>query len=138
VHFGEAYEKIQCRLFRLVEFAIVNHIDDGIGCVGEFIGVIVTAKIAMRMIVVVVVMMVGGGGESRGGGLKEDSALGTLILLEAAALVFLSAAAVAWIVASNLDLVHLGDDFTKLERRRGADDAGDPGGYPILRVAAGF
>jgi hypothetical protein len=84
----------------------VNHIDDGIGCVGEFIGVIVTAKIAMRMIVVV--MMVGGGGESRGGGMKEDRALGTLILLEAAALVFLSAAAVARIVAPDLRFGHRG------------------------------
>jgi hypothetical protein len=136
VNFGEAHEEIPCRLFGLVEFAVVDHIDDGIGCRGEFIGVIGTAKIAMSM--VVVVMMVGGGGESFGGGLSEDSALGTLILLEAAALVFLSAAAVARVVASNLDLVHLGEDFTKLERGRGADDAGDPGGYPILRVAAGI
>jgi hypothetical protein len=88
----------------------VDHIDDGVGCGGEFIGVIVTkgvtAKIAMSM--TVVVMMVGRGGESLCGGLEEDSALGTLILLEAAALVFLPAAAVARIVASDLDLVHLG------------------------------
>ena len=108
--FGEAHEEIPCRLFGLVEFAIVNHIDDRIGCGGEFIGVIVAkcvaAEIAVRMIVVV--MMVAGGRESLGGGLGEDGALGTLILLEAAALVFLPAAAVARIVASDLDLVHLG------------------------------
>ena len=108
--FGEAHEEIPCRLFGLVEFAIVNHIDDRIGCGGEFIGVIVAkcvaAEIAVSMIVVV--MMVAVGGESLGGGLGEDVALGTLILLEAAALVFLPAAAVARIVASDLDLVHLG------------------------------
>jgi hypothetical protein len=57
---------------------------------------------------VVVVMMVGGGGESLGGGLKEDIALGTLILLEAAALVFLSATTVARIVASDLEFGHCG------------------------------
>lgn len=108
--FGEAHEEIPCRLFSLVEFAIVDHIDDGVGCDGEFIGVIVTksvtAKIAMSMIVVV--MMVGSGGESFGGGLEEDSALGTLILLEAAALVFLPAAAVARIIASDLQFGHCG------------------------------
>jgi hypothetical protein len=140
VHFGEAHKESPCRLFGLVEFAVVDHIDDRVGCGGEFIGIIVakrvTAKIAMSMIVVV--MMVGGGGESLGGGLEEDSALGTLILLEAAALVFLPAAAVARIVASDLDLVHLGEDFTKLERGRGADDRRDPEGYPVLRIAAGF
>jgi hypothetical protein len=110
VDFGEAHEEIPCSLFGLVEFAIVDHIDDRVGCGGEFIGVIVTkgvtAKIAMSMIVVV--MMVGGGGESRCSGLEEDSALGTLILLEAAALVFLSATAVARIVASDLRFGHLG------------------------------
>jgi|GEM_PF-3842069 len=66
VHFGEAHEEIPCRLFGLVEFTLVDHIDDGVGCFGEFIEVIVTAKIAMRMIMVVV----GSGGESLGGGLK--------------------------------------------------------------------
>ena len=106
VNFGEAYEEIPCRLFSLVEFAIVDHIDDGVGCVGQFIGVIVTAEIAMSMIVVV--MMVGRGGESFGGGLEEDGALGTLIFLEAAALVFLPAAAVARIVASDLQFGHRG------------------------------
>jgi hypothetical protein len=118
----------------------VDHIDDGVGCGSEFIGIIVTkritAKIAMSM--TEVVMMVGGGGESLGGGLEEDRALGALILLEAAALVFLPAAAVARIVASYLDLVHLGEDFTKLERGRGADDRRDFAGCPVLRVAAGF
>ncbi len=106
MNFGEAHEEIPRGLFGLVEFASVDHIDDGVGCVGQFIGVIVTAEIAMSMIVVVV--MVGGSGESVGGGLEEDGTLGTLILLEAAALVFLPAAAVARIVASDLDLVHLG------------------------------
>jgi hypothetical protein len=110
VDFGEAHEKIPCRLFGDVEFAVVDHIDDGVGCGGEFIGVIVTkgvtAKIAMSMIVVV--MMVGSGGESLGGGLEESSALGTLILLKAAALVFSSAATVARIVASDLRFGHRG------------------------------
>jgi hypothetical protein len=68
VDFGEAHEEIPCRLFGLVEFAIVDHIDDGVGRGGEFIGVIVTkgvtAKIAMSMIVVV--MMVVGRGEPFG------------------------------------------------------------------------
>ncbi len=108
VDLREAHQEIPRGLFGFVEFAVVDHIDDGVGCGGEFIGVIVTkgvaAKIAMSMIVVV--MMVGGGGESLGGGLEEDSALGTLILLEAAALVFLSAATVARIVASNLGFGH--------------------------------
>ncbi len=110
VDFGEAHEEIPCSQFGLIEFAIVDHIDDGVGCGGEFIGVIVTkgvtAKIAMSMIVVV--MMVSGGGESLGGGLEENSALGTLILLKAAALVFLSAATVARIVASDLRFGHRG------------------------------
>ena len=105
--FGEAHEEIPCRLFGFVEFAVVNHIDDRIGCGGEFIGVIVAKRVAAEIAVsmIVVVMMVAGGGESLGGGLGEDGALGTLILLEAAALVFLSAAAVARIVASDLGLV---------------------------------
>jgi len=55
------------------EFAIVNAIDDGVGCGGEFIGVIltkgVTAKIAMSMIVVV--MMVGGGCGPLGGSVVD-------------------------------------------------------------------
>lgn len=106
--FGEAHEEIPCRLFGLVEFAIVNHIDDRIGCSGEFIGVIVAECVTAEIAVSVVVMMVGGGSESLGGGLGEDGALGPLILLEAAALVFLPAAAVARIVASDLDLVHRG------------------------------
>jgi hypothetical protein len=71
MHFGEAHEEIPCCLFGLVEFALVNHIYDGVGGIGEFIGVIVTkgvtAKIAMSMIVAV--MMVGGGGQSLDGGL---------------------------------------------------------------------
>jgi hypothetical protein len=119
----------------------VDHIDDGVGCGGEFIGVVVTkcvtAKIAMGMIVVMMVVL-GSGGASLGGGLEEDSALGALILLEAAALIFLPAATVARIVASDLDLVHLGLDFTKLERGRGADDRRDFEGYPVLRTAAGL
>ena len=106
--FGEAHEEIPCRLFGLVEFAIANHIDDRIGCSGEFIGVIVAECVTAEIAVSVVVMMVAGGGESLGCGLDEDGALGKLILLEAAALVFLAAAAVARIVASDLDLVHLG------------------------------
>jgi hypothetical protein len=114
VDFGEAHEEIPCRLFGLVEFAVVDHIDNGVGCVGEFIGVIRTKRIAaeIAMSMIVVMMMVGSGGESLGGGLEQNRALGTLILLEAAAFVFLSAAAVARIVASDLDLVHLGEDFT--------------------------
>ena len=83
VDLGEAHEEIPCSLFGFVEFAVVDHIDDRIGCGGEFIGIIVakrvTAEIAVSMVVVVV--MVGGGGESLGGGLKEDGAFGTLILL---------------------------------------------------------
>jgi len=108
VNFGEAYEEIPCRLLGLVEFAIVDHIDDGVGCVGQFIGVIVTVTAEIAMGMIVVVMMVGRGGESFGGGLEEDGALGTLIFLEAAALVFLPAAAVARIVASDLQFGHRG------------------------------
>jgi len=130
VHFGESHEEIPRRVFRLVELAIVHHIDDGVGCGGEFIGVIVTAKIAMRMIVVV--MMVGGGGKSRGGGLKEDSTLGTLILLEAAALVFLAAAAVARVVASDLYFVHLGEDFTCTGAKTWSRRWRRSWGYPVF------
>jgi len=104
VHFGEALEEVPCRQFGFIEFAVVDHIDDRVGCGGEFIGVIVATEIAVSVIVV----MVGGGGVSLGGGLEEDSALGTLILLEAAALVFLSAATVARIVASDLGFGHRG------------------------------
>jgi hypothetical protein len=86
----------------------VDHIDDRIGCGGEFIGIIVAKRVAAEIAVSVVVVMMGTGGESLGGGLSEDSALGTLILLEAAAFVFLSAAAVARIVASDLRFVHRG------------------------------
>ncbi len=95
----------------------MDHIDDRIGCGGEFNGVIlakgVAAEIAVSVLVIVV--MVGSSSESFGGGLGEDGALGTLILLEAAALVFLSAAAGARIAASDLGFVHRGEDFTKLE-----------------------
>jgi hypothetical protein len=108
VDFGEAHEEITCGLFGFVEFAVVDHIDDRVGCGGEFIGVIVAKRVTTEIAVSVVVVMVGGGGESLGGGLGEDSALGTLILLEAAALIFLSATAVARIVASDLGLVHRG------------------------------
>ena len=105
----EAHEEVPCGLLGFIEFAVVDHIDDRVGCGGEFIGVIVakrvTAEVAVR---VVVVMMMGAGGESLGGGLGEDSALGPLILLEAAALVLLSATAVARIVASDLGFGHGG------------------------------
>jgi len=111
VDFGEAHEEIPCSLFGFVEFAVVDHIDDCVGRGGEFIGVIVAKSVAAEIAVSVVVVMVGSGGESIGGGLGEDSALGTLILIEAAALVFLSAAAMARIVASDLDLGHGGLGF---------------------------
>lgn len=111
VDFGEAHEEVPCGLFGFVEFAVVDHIDDRVGRGGEFIGVIVAKSVAAEIAVSVVVVMVGSGGESIGGGLGEDSALGTLILIEAAALVFLSAAAVARIVASDLDLGHGGLGF---------------------------
>src|SRR5258708_6314787 len=106
VDFGEAHEEIPCSLFGFVEFAVVDHIDDRDGCGGEFIGDIVAKRVAAEIAVsmVVIVMMVGSGGELIGSGLGEDSAFGKLILLEAAALVFLSAATVARIVASDLDL----------------------------------
>jgi len=100
VHFGEAHEEIPCSQFGFVEFAVVDHVDDRVGCGGEFIGVIVAKRVAAEIAVSVVVMMVGGGGESIGGGLGEDGTLGLLIILEAAALVFVSATAVARIVAS--------------------------------------
>jgi hypothetical protein len=109
VDLGEAHEEIPCGLFGFVEFAVVDHIDDRVGCGGEFIGVIVAKRVAAEIAVsVVVVMMMGTGGESLGGGLGEDGALCPLILLEAAALVFLSAAAVARIVASDLRFGHRG------------------------------
>ena len=113
VDFGKTNQEIPCSLFRFVEFAVMDHVDDRIGCAGEFIQVILAKGVAAEIAVSVVVVMVGSGHELLGGGLGEDSALGTLILLEAAALVLLSAAAVARIVASDLDLGHLGSDFTK-------------------------
>jgi hypothetical protein len=70
----------------------VNHIDDRVGRGGEFIGVIVAESVAAEITVSVIVVMMGRGGESIGGGLGEGSALGTLILLEAAALVLDAAA----------------------------------------------
>jgi hypothetical protein len=112
VDLGEAHEEIPCGLFGVVEFALVDHIDDRIRCGGEFIGVIiarrVTAEIAVRvvMVMMMMMMMMGAGGESLGGGLGEHSALGALILLEATALVLLSATAVARIVASDLGFGH--------------------------------
>ena len=108
VDFGEAREEIPCSLFGFVEFAVVDHIDDRIGCDGQFIGVIVTKSVAAEIAVSLVVGVVGSGGKSIGGGLGEDSALGKLILLEATALIFLSAAAVARIVASDLGVGHRG------------------------------
>ncbi len=105
--FGEAHEEILCSQFGFIEFTVVDHVDDSVGRRGQFIGIFV-ADVAAEIAVTVVVVMVGGRGESLGGGLGEDSALGTLILLEAASLVFLSAPAVARIVASNLRLVHRG------------------------------
>lgn len=109
VDLGEAHEEIPCCQFGFVEFAIVDHIDDRVRCGGEFIGVIiakrVTAEVAVRAIVV---MVMGAGGESLGSGLGENSAFGALILLEATALVLLSAAAVARVVASDLGFGHGG------------------------------
>ena len=103
VDLGEAHEEIPCCLFGFIEFAVADHIDDRIGCGGEFIGVIIAKRVAAEIAVsVVVIVMMVRGGESLA---REDSALGTLILLEAAALVFLSATAVARIVASDLGLV---------------------------------
>jgi hypothetical protein len=86
----------------------VDHIDDRVRRGGQFIGVIVPKGVAAEVAVpaIVVMVMVGSGGESFRGSLSEDSALGALILLEAAALVFLSAAAVARLIASDLGLVH--------------------------------
>jgi hypothetical protein len=58
----------------------VDHIDDRVGCGGEFIGVIVAKRVAAEIAVsvVVIVVMVGSGGESFGGGLGEDSAQGLM------------------------------------------------------------
>jgi hypothetical protein len=57
---------------------------------------------------ILVVVMMGAGGESLGGGLGEYSAFGALILLEATALVLLTATAVARVIASDLGFGHGG------------------------------
>ncbi len=104
--FGEAHEEILCSQFGFIEFTVVDHVDDRVGRRGQIIGIVFAKSVAAEVAVIVVVVMVGGRGESLGGGLGKDSALGTLILLEAASLVFLSATAVARIVASDLGFGH--------------------------------
>jgi hypothetical protein len=107
VDLWEAHEEIPCGVFGFIEFAVVNHIDDRVGGGRELIGLIVdasdfTAEVALSIAMVVV----GRCGDSSGSGLCQGGTFGPLILLKAAAFIFLSAAAVARIVASDLCLGH--------------------------------
>jgi len=71
------------RPVRLVEFAVVDHIDDGVDAVVSSSEVIVAKRCRRRNRSECGRGDGGNGGESIGGGLAEDSALGTLILIEA-------------------------------------------------------
>jgi hypothetical protein len=61
---GEAHEEVPRRLFGFVEFAVVDHIDDSVGCADEHIGLIVVTKgVAAEIALSVGVVVVGGGSE---------------------------------------------------------------------------
>jgi hypothetical protein len=109
VDFREAHKQFTCGVLGLIELPRTNHFYDGVRCLGELLEVIVG----------IVREQFGERGSwwrfrpgCFGGG--SSGALGGLVLFLAAALVFLPAAAVARIVASDLDLGHRGCDFTKL------------------------
>ena len=106
VDFGEAHEEVTRGVLGFIELASTNHGDDGVGSCGELLEVVIELvrehigervswwRFRLR-------------GLSRG----PCCALGSLVFFLAAAFVFLSAAAVARIVASDLDLGHRGPGF---------------------------
>src|SRR6185312_8145300 len=86
-------EELARGLLGLIEFALVDKIDDGVGVAGEFVLLIIgTVEVAL-----VLGSLCGVGLGSR----LQRRALGLLILCEAAALVFLPATAGAGIIASG-------------------------------------
>src|SRR6185437_11927245 len=88
-----ALEELARGLLGLIEFALVDKIDDGVGVAGEFVLLIIgTVEVAL-----VLGSLCGVGLGSR----LQRRALGLLILCEAAALVFLPATAGAGIIASG-------------------------------------
>jgi hypothetical protein len=103
VDFGEAHEQVTRGVFGFIELASTNHRDDGVRGLGELLEVVID----------VVREQIGERGSGWGFRLRRfdrgpRGALGGFVLFLAAALVFLPAAAVARIVASDLDLGHRG------------------------------
>jgi len=88
---GESLQQFLGGLFGLIELAGLDHIDDGIGCHGQFEG---------EFVFVIAIGEGSGAWALRFAG-GVGRALGSLILAEAAFLVFLSAAAGAGIIASG-------------------------------------
>jgi hypothetical protein len=103
VDFGEAHEQVTRGVFSFIELTRTNHFDDGVRGLGELLEVVVDIRREQ----------IGERGSWWGFRLRRfgrslSGTLGGLVFFLAAALVFLAAAAVAWIVASDLDLGHLG------------------------------
>lgn len=88
-------------MFGLIEFAGKDHVDHRIGCGGEFLE-FVTDVIPEQVHSRVACRFWQFGSNSR----RACGTLGRLVFFLAAALVFLSAATVARIVASDLNLGH--------------------------------
>jgi hypothetical protein len=125
VNFGKADDEIAGGFLCLIEFAGMHEIDRGVGRFGQLVWFLLESRTSHLR------LELGLLGSRHGGLCGEDSTLRRLILLEATALIFLPAAAVAWIIASGL--VRHGGHFIK---------EGDPdvwgviGGQAVLRAVA--
>jgi hypothetical protein len=63
----------------------VDHVDDGVGCAGEFVGLIVVTKgVAAEIALSVGVVVVGRDSELISSGRRESGTVGAMILLQAA------------------------------------------------------
>lgn len=102
MHVGEAHQEIVCGLLGLVEFGVVDKVDDGIRRCGEF--VVVVTGVCGGEFVAHFHENVGKARHRRVGGHHasgEHRALGGLVLFQAASLVFLATAARTGIIASG-------------------------------------
>src|SRR6185312_5833581 len=104
-------EELARGLLGLIEFALVDKIDDGVGVAGEFVLLIIgTVEVAL-----VLGSLCGVGLGSR----LQRRALGLLILCEAAALVFLPATAGAGSLRPGLAMMKVMSDVSAVAGRCG-------------------
>lgn len=77
MHFGIAIEELTCSLLGLIEFALVDEVNDGIGVAGQLI--LVVPEATAEVTLVMVVHVIGRRGGTGFGRRFQRSALGCLI-----------------------------------------------------------